>query len=53
MKLKNQPVKKWKKWLKHQLSAENPDNLTNDEKFVLEAFLELIKKVKNHEKKKT
>jgi hypothetical protein len=43
MDLKGQPIEKWKEWLKVQID-ENPDDLKNDEKYVLEAFLELIEK---------
>ena len=47
--IKGQSIEEWKNWLNIQIN-EDPDNLTNDEKYVLEAFLELIeefKKIKN------
>ena len=43
MKLKGQPIEDWENWLKIQIN-ENPDNLKDDEKYVFEAFLELIEK---------
>ena len=45
MKLKGQPIEDWETWLKTQIN-ENPDNLKDDEKYVFEAFLELIEKCK-------
>ena len=49
MLIKGQPIEEWENWLNIQIN-EDPDNLANDEKYVLEAFLELIeefKKIKN------
>lgn len=45
MELKGQSIEKWEEWLKIQTN-EDPDNLKNDEKYVLEAFLELIERIK-------
>jgi len=45
MTLKGQSIEDWEGWLNIQINL-NPDNLKDDEKYVLEAFLELIVKCK-------
>jgi len=43
MKLKKRSIKEWEEWLRIAIN-QNPDNLKDDEKYVLQAFLELIEK---------
>lgn len=45
MTLKGQSIEDWENWLTIQIT-EDPDELCDDEKYVFEAFLELIKNYK-------
>jgi len=43
--LKGEPLNAWEKWIKKELTP--PITVSDEVKYTLEAFLELIEKVKN------